>query len=255
MSKLEKRVKPQKKGDFSSTLTKKSCRLVTEMPDFLKIEIYIGTIIILISFLFIIKVEKKYALPSHLRYFYFYALIALLRSAYTVINGIYLKLPPTVSIIVEDLLALFDFFFWGSFFSRLFIDRINKRVVRITFGVFLTILVTAIILNNLRTNNFKIIAVANLCFVVYCIIYYLDLFKTNPNRNLKSDATFMIVSGLFFYSAVSLPLAPIIDYFKNSNTKFYPLSYAIAGVVNFGIITMYLLIIKGFSCLIRQTKV
>jgi hypothetical protein len=221
------------------------------MGTFNKIEVIIGTAIILCSFFMALKVRKKNIL-LHLRFFYLYPLLALCLSIFTIINNLIFNYSRLTIAVVEKAYILLEPIFWGYFFLKLFHNKSTYFITKNIFIFSISLTIYLVITSSLENYNLQILSINNLSYVFYCSIYFFDLFKNEPVKKLKSEATFYIILGLFFYSSFSLPLFPVSDYFRSTN---HSLSMLIIWAVNFIIIIMHLFFIKGYLCLIRSTKV
>jgi hypothetical protein len=218
---------------------------------FSQIEIIFGTAVIFCSFIMALKITKKNT-SLHLKFFYLYPLLALCLSIFTITNNFVFTYSKLTVAIVENIYILLEPLFWGYFFLKLFDNKKAFFLTKIIFIFSVCLIIYLVVKNNLQNYNLQVLAINNLSYVFYCSIYFFDLFKNDPVKKLKSDTTFFIITGLFFYSAFSLPLFPVSDYFRSSN---YSLTVSIIWTVNFIIIIMHLFFIKGYLCLIKQTKV
>jgi hypothetical protein len=88
--------------------------------------------------------------------------------------------------------------------------------------------------------------------VVFCIYFYHKLFKDLPTKNIKSEPSFWIVTGLFFYSCLSVPFYTLNEYMRSSFTRIvYTNIFSISNIL---IIIMHLFFIKAYICTIRLHK-
>jgi len=208
--------------------------------------------VILCSFILSLFIFRQQNIPPYLKNFYLYPLLALLLSIFTVVNNFILVAPKVSKSLVENIYIILELFFWGYFFLNLFN---TKRIAVLTKTIFLLSIFLTIYLissSDLKSYNHKILSINNLTYVFYCCIYFFNLFKNIPTKKLKSDPTFFIILGIFFYSVFSLPLLSISDYFKNSNHQ--SLSTSIVCIINLTIILMHLFFIKGYLCLLKLSK-
>lgn len=223
------------------------------MDQLFKIEVTFGTIVILCSLILSLKMFTKKRIPLYLKHFYLYPLLALMLSAFTVLNKFIFNFSYLTKSIVENGYILFELLFWGFFFLTLFKGQKINVLAKIIFLSALLLTVYLIFHIGLNSYNHKIISINNLAYTFFCCIYFFNLFKTSPTIKLKNDPVFFIILGIFFYSVFSLPLFSISDYFhKGSHTLFY---IAIISIINFTIIVMHSFFIKGYLCLIQPSKV
>lgn len=247
------REKKQGRGDFSLVdLLFTFLYLVIFMLVLLKIEIIIGTIIILISLLISLFISRGPSVPKPLHKFYLYPLLGFLLSLTTIVKHFFYELSEVTVSKIESSYVILEPILLSYFYVLLFEKRKERIYIYILslfliFGEFLIV-----IQSGFKTFNHTIVAISNLVFCLYSSIYFSGLFKEVPVKKLSSDASFWIVSGIFFYAAVSLPLFPFNDYFRNSHMIEY--SRVTTAAINFTIIVMHLFFIKAFLCLNMRIK-
>jgi hypothetical protein len=218
-----------------------------------KIEVIVGSLVILMSLLIAVFITKKKALPVYLQKFYLYPLLAFILSIFTITNNFIYKFSKTEISIAESIYVILEPLFWGHFFVLLFNNKRTKKLVIKISTIIILLIFSLVIVSNLKRFNHQVMAISNLSFCFYCSIYFANLFKDKPVKKLSIEPSFWIVSGIFFYAAISLPLFPFSDYFRGANSpEFY---LPIISIVNLVIIIMHLFFIKGYLCLIKQTKV
>ena len=222
------------------------------MRSFLKIEIVIGTIVILCSLVLSLFAFRKENTLTHLRRFYLYPLLAFYLSTVTFTDEFIITFSKSTITIAQYIYIFLEPIFWGTFFMILFRNKKRIALIRTIFIITLSLITFLAIRSNFNSHNHQIVSISNLSFTFYCGIYFFDLFRGEPIKLIKSDPTFYIVVGLFFYSALSLPFFSLSDYFKRSNSFLYPM---IICFLNLTIIIMHLFFIKGYLCLIKPTKV
>lgn len=181
--------------------------------------------------------------------FFFYPLIALLVSANSICSAILFLYAKEINFFIQSFLQLCDLLFWTIFFSRIFIK--GKEIRKIKFLFLCTMIITIYLLyfNRTGTSNLHIHALSNLCKTIFCISFYNRLFKTPPDQNLLLEPSFWIVTGLIFYSCLSVPFYALNDYIKQNFVEI--ISYNIFSISNMLIIIMHLFFIKAYLCTIR----
>jgi len=151
---------------------------------------------------------------------------------------------------IQNILLIADFIFWGVFFFRLLRQKI--KILQFLFILCLTITILLRFINGFDKAGFEIYAITNFGKALFCLFYYIELFKTKPKLILKNEPAFWIVSGLFFYSCVSLPFYAIYEFIHAR----FPISISknLFSLTNIAIILMHILFIKAYLCQIRQHK-
>ena len=223
------------------------------MNNLLIIEIFVGSIVILCSLTIAIYIRPKKYTPSYIKNFYIYPLTALFISFTTIINMLIYRIPKFSYNILVNLFFTIHLIFWYFFFVNYFDNHKTKSLVKKIFFVTVVSTVTVITTNKFEFTNYKLGAISDLNFALYCLLYFISLFRNEPIRKITEDPSFWIITGLFFYSTFSLPLFPIFDYFRNN--LLLQVSESVVMVINLLIIIMHLFFIKGCLCLTRQHKV
>jgi|GEM_PF-1416024 len=222
------------------------------MIQIFKIEIIVGTIVILFSTLISFSIRRCTAIPYHFKIFYIYPLTAFILSLVTITNYHIYSISKIYINIFENSILLIENIFWGVFFLSYFNKKKARNNIKKAFISSLLVVLILTIINKFDTPNYKIAGVSNLGFVLYCLIFLNNLFKNDPVKKISELSIFWIVIGLFFYAVFSTSLFPLCEYLKNQNNSM--LLIVILCVINLLVIIMHLFFIKGYQCLIRQHK-
>jgi len=78
-----------------------------------------------------------------------------------------------------------------------------------------------------------------------CFFYFVEIFKKNPDLNLKNEPAFWLSTGLGFFLTCTLPYSFLENYFRKNNVDLLNTSYTIFYVFY---IVMPLKIIKTILC-------
>lgn len=217
-----------------------------------KIEVALGSIAILLSLLGAISICVKPKLPKYLRVFYLYPLLGLVISLVTITNTFFYEFSKYFISVCESLYVILEPIFWGYFFLLFFENTKTKSLVKIISSILILLTLILVINSGGKGYNHEVMSINNLSYCFYCTIYFVNLFRTDPVLKIYNEPVFWIISGVFFYSAVSLPLFPFSDYYQRMNSRELFLPFISA--INLVIIIMHLLFIKGYQCLIKQIK-
>lgn len=211
--------------------------------------IWIGTGVILISLILAVIVPKNNI--AYMKGFFICPLISLLVSVNSISSRFYFLYPIEKNFLIQSILHLFDLLFWTWFFLKVLNEKKDSRNVKILFVT--TLLFACYLLFKSTSNsNLHIHALSNMCKTFFCIFFYNNLFKKLPDQNILLKPSFWIVTGLIFYSCLSLPFYALSNYVK---ARFSPLFFSnIFAISNMLIIIMYLFFIKAFVCTIRLHK-
>lgn len=213
--------------------------------------IWVGTVVILGTFIMSLIYSNR--VKNYMKGFFFCILIGLLISTNTILGILFFSYTDNIRFTVQSILLLLDLVFWSLFFSRILKDAKNKRIIKITFVATFSIAVYILYNNSNNQPNFHVAAILNICKTVYCILFYLNLFKKISDQNILTQPSFWVVSGVIFYSSLSLPFYGLNNYIR---LQFSPLiSYNIFSISNMLIIIMYLFFIKAYLCKTHPLKV
>ena len=214
--------------------------------------IFIGTLIIFISLIFSLFIHKRKYFNNYLIGFFFCPLIALMISVNTISLTIFIKDQKILNYSIQNILLLLDLIFWRIFFLNLFKENIDFRRVN---GVFIVTLILAFIsylFNDLSNPNLHTLSIFNICKTIFCIYYFYKLFKNIPNKNIKLEPAFWIITGLLFYSVLSIPFYTLHSFIRSRFSDIFARN--IFAISNILIIVMHIFFIKAYLCIIQQPK-
>lgn len=211
----------------------------------------IGTAVIFITFIIALIFSKDNI--AYMKGFIFCVLIGLLVSINAICSRILLLYNARICFSIQSVCILLDFIFWRYFFLRLLEYKKRQEIIQI---LFLFAFLAAIILlyyNSTNNSNLHVLALLNMCKTIYCILFYHNLFKNISNQNILSEPSFWIVTGLLFYSCLSVPFYGLNNYIKLNSPPL--ISNNIFSISNMLITIMYLFFIKAFLCKTSPRKV
>jgi hypothetical protein len=180
-------------------------------------------------------------------------LIGLLVSINSICGSFFLLYPLKLFFIIQNILFLLDLLFWYIFFFILLTDKKTRDILFYLFLITLFIALYMLFFSKADKNNLHIVALGSICKSVYCIIFFYKLFKNLFYQRILKEPAFWIVSGLIFYSSLSLPFYTLHSYLKSKFSLL--ISYNIFSISNMLIIIMHLFFIKAYLCTIRVYKV
>lgn len=221
------------------------------MSSVAKIINFIGTFIILATLISSI-ITSSFRKIKHFKLFFIYPLLEFILSVKTVSSHFFVNRDIKISHTFESIFLILENLFWGILFIIFFSKKKNAPAIYIIFGCSLFIILSLIIQNNISSPNFKVSAISNLTFSIYCILYFSKIFQERPILSLYKEPSFWVFSGLLFYSILSLPLFPIADYeLAHSTSRNILLFFSI---INVQVIVMHIFFIKGILCSIHQHR-
>jgi len=212
--------------------------------------IWIGSGLVFSSF--IISVLMPTQKKIYMKGFFFCPFIACLISINSISSRFYFLYSMQVNFLIQIILLLCDLIFWGVFFHRL----INMRKESIKIVVFSSIIflisVYTLYFNNTYTPNLHIHALSNCVKVIFCVLFFSKLFKEILFKNILKEPSFWIVSGLMFYSSISIPFYALNNYIMQNFA--IELAYTFFSISNMLVIIMHFFFIKSFLCTIHLHK-
>lgn len=188
-----------------------------------------------------------------MKVFFVCIVIALLVSVNSIFGLFLPKYNLKICFFIQNILFLLDLFFWGLFFLKVLRDKKSQRIMKVLFAITFSIAAFILYINGMAKVNLQALAVINICKTIFCILFYHHLFKIISIQNLFKDPLFWIVTGVIFYSCLSLPFYGLNNYIK---LQFPPLiATNIFSISNMLIIIKYLFFIKAFLCTINLRRV
>lgn len=214
------------------------------MNNFYDIVVMIGTGVIFLAF-FIAILYTKYH-DNYMKKLFFIIAISLLLSANTFFGVYLVYYSSQIRFSIQTVLLLLDLIFWCLFFIDLLDDMKSRKIIRLIFACTFSLSIFILYNNHLNQPNLHVTAVLNTCKSVFCILYFQNLFRKITKTNILKEPSFWVVSGLIFYSTLSLPFYGLNSYIKYQ----FPLlkSINILAISNILIIVMYLFFIKAYLC-------
>lgn len=215
------------------------------------IVILFGTGVIIISFVFSLLI-RKYKI-GYMQWFFICPLIALFSS----INSIYSLFFPAYHMgfmyTVQSFFFVLDFIFWYAFFNRILNNQNETKKLKILLFATLILVVYLIFFSSAGRQNLHVLALTVTCKAIFCLLFFHNLIKNLIYKNITKEPAFWIVTGLFFYSSLSLPFYGLHSYIKMHFSLI--ISSNIFSVSNMLIIVMHFSFIKAYTCIIHQHRV
>jgi len=143
----------------------------------------------------------------------------------------------------------FLFYFWVI---SLVINNINmKRIIRTTAILYFFIaVINTLFIQKMKTFHTITYSLGCLLVVLFCIYYFLELFRIPQSVKLKNNPAFWICSGLLFFYCCGFPLYGLINYWSDISKLVVRNFGEIVTILN---IFLYTLFTIAFLC-IRTPK-
>ena len=129
--------------------------------------------------------------------------------------GNYLSMTGKPNVVIYNIFSSFEICFYLIFLSLVIVHPVNKRVI-----YWVTALFALFAFVNIRfiqgANNFHTISfsIGSLLTVIFCINYFLQLFRLPKSEDLKRNPVFWLVSGILFFYCTGFPLYGLMNYWK-----------------------------------------
>ncbi len=186
--------------------------------------------------------------------------------------GFYLRLFPPfllITIIIESLgsyyssiekpnVGLYNFFTVCEFSFYLWLLSLivshpkAKVIIRITIVIYTIIAgINIIFIQKMKAFHTVTYALGCLVIVVFCIYYFLELFRLPKAIKLKNNPAFWICSGLLFFYCCGFPLYGLTNFLIGISPLIIKNFYGIITILN---IFLYSLFTIAFLCRIKTRK-
>ena len=151
----------------------------------------------------------------------------------------------------NTLIAYIELLVYFYFFRKILEgNKIKKNLTRLVVIYSVVIIIFFTTKFGFVTNRYGYIAyitgaIEFIFLLVPCVYYFLHLFKSNSLLRLTDRPSFWIVTGIFFFSLISIPYYLLSRYFFSTQYEFRLFNavfYYIPFTANF------IFLIKAFSC-------
>ena len=209
----------------------------------------LANVALLICLIFSFYISKRKYKSRSYRIIHWYLVIALFNNV--IIDVVRFFIPMYLNYSFFFLLLFSTFHF--SILTFYIIILLNKKSLLISIFYFLIISVLFYYnYYDIQNSTYYSATISNIGLIFFSLIYYFDLIKYSSKLDLKVQPSFFVISGIFFSSALMLPILLFGGYLHlilNSN-----LFYLLAILAPISSISMYIFFIKSFLC-IRRIKV
>ncbi|MEO6489479.1 MAG: hypothetical protein ABIO04_06035, partial [Ferruginibacter sp.] len=209
------------------------------------------SLVMILSFLVSLKLIKNSIIPNYMKGFFWYPAMGFLVLIPNFLALYFFPILVFPATTFNNLSVLFHYSFLTIFIINCLPKKRNIFLI-ILFVTFLILIIFILITKPLHNYNASAFAAANLGITIFSIIYYFQLFTNTPKINLRYEASFWIITGVFFCMSIHIPINGILDFvrekvsFKNLNL------FASIGAFCYGV--MHIFFIKAYICSIRPHK-
>lgn len=157
------------------------------------------------------------------------------------------------------IISLIELAVYSYFFKSILISESQKKFIKPIFITFCVLSALSLLLKSLMkqsfTYSFLIYNTSNVAFIfliIFSSLYYKQILSSESTLNLFSRPSFWIVTGIFFYSFISIPYNILGNYLIKSK---YEYTYLLDALLFFFPFTLnFLFLIKAFLCKRPLTK-
>lgn len=205
----------------------------------------------LASGIFSIRLTGNRIIPHYMSNFYWYSFVAAVTASVDFLHLHFGIITDKVFFIFDGILSLFHFSFLALFVYNILPNKRNVKYAKLLFFAFLVLMSFCLLI---KTLYFSIVpTLSSLGLVLFCCIYYLQLFKEMPTINLLKEPSFWIINGIFSCMCITIPLYSFWGFLSNNLPK--ELLGFLGGIGAFAYGAMHIFFIKAYLlCSIRVQK-
>ena len=207
----------------------------------------------ILSFIFSILFMKNFKDHLYMNRMLLYSTVGALLAIMIIFNR-YFPLYGRVTVgYIESVLLIFHFVFLSLFINNVIGTKKRSRIIVVLFIVFFISILFCILTSNIAKPQSNAFAFSNLGLVIFCLLYYLQLFDSVPTVNLIKEPSFWIITGVFFCMCATIPVLAIRHYMLEKISA--SLYKSIEIVIPFSYGVMHLFFIKAYLCTAKLSKV
>jgi len=215
-----------------------------QILDFLPSYIYVIAISFLVSLTLFFKLKPA---DRYLRLFPPFLLATLSAE----LLGMYLTFLKKPNILLYNFFTTVEFCFYLWILGLVISNPRMKRVIRITNLLYaFVVVINVLFVQGTHTFHTITYSIGCLVIVVFCIYYFLELFRLPKSVQLKNNPAFWICSGLLFFYCCSFPLYALVNLWSGISKLVLKNFSQIVTILN---VFLYSLFTIAFLC-IRNRK-
>ena len=151
------------------------------------------------------------------------------------------------NISLYNFFTVFEFLFYLYIISLVISNPKMKKIIRITAILYVIVaMVNILFFQKMKTFHTITYSLGCLVVVVFCIYYFLELFRLTKSVKLINSPTFWICSGLLFFYCCGFPLYGLINYWSGISKLLVRNFDEIFTILN---IFLYTLFTVAFLCI------
>jgi len=168
------------------------------------------------------------------------------------ILGYYLASIGKPNVFLYNFFSVFEFCFYFYVISLMITNLRMKTIIRVVIVLYaISAVINILFIQGMKMIHTITYSIGCLLVVIFCIYYFLELFRLPRSVKLQSNPGFWICSGLLFYYCCGFPLYGLFNYLMQISDLFVRNFYTIITILN---IFLYSLFTIGFLCRIETRK-
>lgn len=152
------------------------------------------------------------------------------------------------NVVLYNFFSTIEFCFYLLILSIIIISRKIKKIIWITTSLYTTLAVINIVfIQKIRTFHTITYSLGCLLIVIFCINYFLELFRNPKSEKLYLNPAFWICAALLFFYICGFPLYALIIYWDTEIPKI--ILNNLKGIFTILNISLYSLFTIAFLCI------
>lgn len=222
---------------------------------FYEIMVWYQSICMILSFLFSLRLINNNKVVHYMRYFYWYSIVGGLIAIFRITTKKYGFPSEDIMAVVSNYSVLFHFTFLSWFIHTLMPNRNEFKLSIFVFVTIFCITLFFLILYPEKQQNSTSYAMGNIGLIIFCIIYFYQLFQTVPKLNLLKEPSFWIITGVFVCMSVSIPILSLHQFLRDENYINPESRKIFSGLVYLAYGSFHLFLLKAYVCSTPQQKI
>jgi hypothetical protein len=186
-----------------------------------------------------------------------FAIYAGMYFSITLVDLNFFSLPFSKNVLIfeewDNLFTLLELIVYTLFFIPLF-SHTQKNTLKLILPAYVVFFIVFTLISSHEHNSFRatknlIYTIESLIIMMYCVFYYINLFKKKPELNLKRDASFWITTGIFCMLIGMLPFSIAETYLIRA----YRHSWVILSII-YNVLYIFNFITIIYSCISAKNE-
>ena len=154
--------------------------------------------------------------------------------------------------LTNNLISLVELLVYFYFFSNILRNRTIIKLMKISAMIFIVIIGLLVTTKySFLTNRFPYITdligtIEFLLLILPCFVFFYELFQDDSAIKLHRRPSFWIVTGIFFYSVMSVPYFMITHFIASNLVNYFSLTYLLLFSIPFTI--NFIFLTRAFLC-------